>query len=70
MAKILNDTFTSVFTEEDTNNIPTTEHLFNDTEDLSSLVITIEIVHKKLEVLDPCKSPGPDQIYPTCKRTS
>ena len=65
-ACILNDFFSSVFTKEDTNNIPKmtpgekSNNIF-----ISDIVnINEENVSLKLKSLNPNKSPGPDKIYP------
>ena len=62
-ADVLNDFFTSVFTEEDQSHIPRLEerHGGNLMEDL---VITEAKVLKKLKMLKTNKSPGPDMCHP------
>ena len=60
-AEILDSFFSSVFTEEDTNNIPTLS-LRNKDMFLSDLIITKEAVKDKLNCLNTNKSMGPDGI--------
>ena len=62
-ANTLNSFFTSVFTNENTSNLP----IFQDRAfgtPLTKFEITTEIVEKKLHMLNPNKSPGPDNIHP------
>ena len=63
---ILNDFFSSVFTEEDMNNIPkmTPGEKSNNIFISEVLNITEENVSLKLKSLNPNKSPGPDKLYP------
>jgi len=62
-ASALNNYFTSVFTKEDTENVPTLESV--DTEQkLSHIVIQPEDVQKRLLKLNTTKSAGPDGIHP------
>lgn len=62
-AETLNNFFASVFTVEDLNNMPSApSHLVN--EFLYSILITPDLVKKKLEALSPNKSPGPDIWHP------
>ena len=64
-ADILNTFFSSVFTREDTENVPDLEpggrsnHIF-----LSDIVVTEDAVRKKLSSLNPYKAHGPDGIPP------
>ena len=62
-AEALNNFFTSVFTRECTTNIP---HLQERTieEPLQDLAITEDSVMKKLQALNPAKSPGTDGMHP------
>jgi hypothetical protein len=65
-ANLLNDYFTSVFTEEDTTNLPTPPQFFteNDDEALTTVTFTIENIVKRMEGLKENKSCGPDNIHP------
>ena len=62
-AEVLNDYFTSVFTQEDVTNIPEAEKWDGDSF-LDDLVITEDQVEKKLKGLKIDKSPGPDGMHP------
>lgn len=66
-AEILNDFFVSVFTEEDDSDRPTPEMKFcgNEEEKLTKLVITEDMIIKKLQALNPGKAPGVDNIAPS-----
>ena len=62
-AEVLNKFFASVFTREDNVSLPK----FEDREyksPLKSMHFTEEAVLKKLDKLNPSKSPGPDGIHP------
>ena len=60
-ATILNDFFSSVFTIEDTNNIPNLDsHCGNET--LKNINISQELIENKLRQLNPNKAMGPDKI--------
>ena len=63
---ILNDFFSSVFTEEDVNNMPnmTPGEKSNNNFITEVLNINEESVSLKLKSLNPNKSPGPDKLYP------
>ena len=62
-AEILNSFFSSVFVSEDTDNIPVLhDRVFN--EELKDIVVTKEIVEKKLLKLNTTKSQGRDQMHP------
>ena len=65
-ADLLNEYFSSVFTKEDLNNIPTlssrTDQILNKVE------ITSIQMRDKLKSLKPSKSPGPDGIHPRVLR--
>ena len=65
MAEMLNKTFISAFTEEDLSTMPTPEQLFVGDSPLSDILITEKMIRRKIDALDPNKSPGPDQIHPT-----
>lgn len=61
-AEVLNKFFASVFTTEDTANIP---HCTTDSENiLDKIVITENQVLRRLKLLNPNKSQGPDGIHP------
>ena len=62
-AKALNTFFTSVFTDEDTSNIPSLNARLNDSY-LVECATTEEEVLKKLVSLDTSKCPGADNIHP------
>ncbi len=62
-AEMLNRFFTSVFVHEDKTNIPKPDTVFNGPK-LSNIVITDEMVKKKLDSLNPNKSPGVDRHHP------
>ena len=62
-ANLLNDFFCSVFTNEDLTNIPDPPTL-NINKDFPNLVITKDMVLKKLKQLRINKSQGPDDIHP------
>ena len=62
-AVTLNNFFASVFTVEDTNNMPDPPEYHID-EEIYSILITSDIVKKKLEALNPNKSPGHDKWHP------
>ena len=65
MAEELNRFFGSVFTVEDTNNMPVTDgKKAMIGEDLEMIVITKEVVMGKLMGLKVDKSPGPDGMHP------
>ena len=60
-ADLLNSFFSSVFTKENTTNIPDLNHRNNE-QFICDLIITREAVEEKLSRLDPHKSMGPDKI--------
>ena len=62
-AETLNDFFASVFTIEDRNNMPSAPS-YPVKEVIYSILITPELVKKKLEALNPNKSPGHDKWHP------
>ncbi|KAF2352661.1 Reverse transcriptase domain [Trinorchestia longiramus] len=62
-AKILNTYFTSVFTHEDSTEIPQ-PHALNTQEILSDGVFTVVEVKEELSILNPYKSTGPDGLGP------
>ena len=66
-ANLMNQYFSSVFTKEDMSNLPNFEERVFD-QPLSEFNITPEMVEKKLEKLNPSKSPGPDGMHPRVLR--
>ena len=62
-AEALNNFFSSVFTKENLSTIPRTEQEFLGNR-LNAFVITPEAVLKKLQDLNPGKTPGPDGWHP------
>ena len=64
MTSLLNNTFGSVFTVQDTENLTTPHQPFEGSNPLSNIVVERENVFKKINLLDPSKSPGPDQNHP------
>lgn len=66
-ANLLNEYFSSVFTNENYNNAPVPKQIFQgniQTEGLLDVEITEEMVANKLEKLDVNKCPGLDDIHP------
>ncbi len=61
-AEVLNQFYASVFTQED-DTVPTPNHVFSGSI-LSDLVITEEMVKRKLDNLNQNKSPGNDRHHP------
>ena len=61
-AEVLKDFFSSVFTREPGNFVPD----FSTTSStvINTVNITVESMLKKLQSLNPCKSPGPDGLHP------
>ena len=62
-ADCLNDFFASVFTVEDTREVPTIPRR-TVTKPMPDILITPEAVAKKLKKLNPSKAQGPDEIHP------
>ena len=64
MAEAFGEFFKSVFTQEDTQNVPEPEQIYqgNEEEKLSDVNITRERVVKKLKQINPTKAPGNDNI--------
>ena len=62
-ADVLSDTFSGVFTKEDSGDIPTLPKQ-NFTETLDDVIISEESICKKLRTLNPGKSPGADLVHP------
>ena len=63
-ADVLAQQFASVMVEEPEGEIPRLPNKELKTPPLSSICVTEEMVLKKLNKLDPTKSPGPDKIHP------
>lgn len=65
-ANILNNFFSSVFTQETLNNLPDPKFIFQGNHDewLRDVDITPETISKRLKALKPDKAPGVDQMYP------
>ncbi len=61
--EVLNHFFSSVFTKEDLTNIPNLDLRYHGPH-LEDIVITPDIILKKLQKLKACKSPGPDGFHP------
>ena len=64
MANILNECFTSGFTEEDTSEIPIVPIVYRGNNPLRKIEITVDKVKMKLKKLNSNKSAGPDGFYP------
>ena len=62
MCNVLNSFFTSVFTEEDTANIPTLERMGET--DVGSLIVSEEMFKARLSKIKQNGAPGPDKITP------
>ena len=65
-ADIFNDYFASVFTTEDTNNIPIPDQIFtgHELDSLSKICLYESIVYKKLNEININKSPCSDDLHP------
>ena len=68
MAQVLNQYFTTVFTDENMDNIPESRCLCRDENILKDVDVSYEAVLKKLEETDPEKAPGDDSIHPVILR--
>ena len=66
-ADLMNRFFSSVFTDEDLTNMPMFEERNYD-HPQTDFPITSDMVKKKLEKLNPSKSPGPDGMHPRVLR--
>ena len=66
MAEDLNGYFSSVFTKEDISSLPVADAKFQESKSdyLDSLVVTPELVAKKIKTMKDNKSPGVDGIPP------
>ena len=62
--EILNKFFSSVFTQENTTNVPVFNHDIKDLPTLENCFISINDMEKGISNLNPNKSPGPDHIHP------
>ena len=63
-AEALNTYFYSVFTQEDTTNIPTTKSKLNIEKHLKSISIKGQLIQTKLESIHTDKSADPDNLHP------
>ena len=68
MAQVLNQYFTTVFTDENMDNIPESRCLCSEENILKDVDVSYEAVLKKLEETDPEKAPGDDSIHPVILR--
>ena len=66
MAEVLNEYFSSVFTTEDISSLPVPFNKFegNTSEHLGQLIVTPEMIAKKIKKMKDNKSPGVDGIPP------
>ena len=64
VADVLNEYFTSVYTHEPTGSLPDFEYLVDERNFVTDLIITEQVVHKKLRNLKENKAPGPDNLHP------
>ena len=64
MANILNEYFASVYTEEDTSEIPIVPIVYRGNNPLRKMEITVDKVKMKLKKLSSNKSAGPDGFHP------
>ena len=67
-AEVLNNQFSSVFTEEDLSNLPAPPRP-DLKQELTSIYITPPMIAKKLKNLRSDKSPGPDGVHPHLLKT-
>ncbi|KAK8720096.1 hypothetical protein OTU49_013583, partial [Cherax quadricarinatus] len=63
MCSIFNNYFLSVFTQEDTNNIPVINFYSGLEDKLCNITVTSEMVVKQTDRLKQNKSPGPDEVF-------
>ena len=63
MAGILNAQYTSVFTSEDTSNMPEAEVLFTGEDRLTDMRFEVREVEKKLKSIKADGAPGPDKVW-------
>ena len=64
MANLLNDFFSSVFTTEDTDNIPKPVPTYTGSSPLTNINIQQETIEEKISKLRSSSSPGPDKLCP------
>ena len=64
MAGLLNTFFSSVFTVEDLDSMPTPEKLYHGDSPLLDVDITPEKVKKKIDAMRSNAAPGPDKLCP------
>ena len=66
MAEDLNGYFSSMFTREDFSSLPVSDNKFQDAKSdyLEQLIVTPEMVAKKIKAMKDNKSPGVDGIHP------
>ena len=64
MANIFSEYFASVYTEEDTSEIPIVPIVYRGNNPLRKIEITVDKVKMKLKKLNSNKSAGPDGFYP------
>ena len=62
VADVLNEYFTSVYTHEPTGSLPDFEYLVDERNFVTDLIITEQVVHKKLGNLKENKAPGPRPV--------
>jgi hypothetical protein len=62
MSELLNNFFSSVFTREDVQNVPTAEEM--EAPSLETMDITHRMVQEKIRNLKPASAPGPDGNRP------
>ena len=67
---LLNNYFSSVFTNENTSNIPNFEKIIDESNTISNAEVTIEEMTSLLKNLKPDKSPGTDEIHPRLLKES
>jgi hypothetical protein len=66
MTELLNNFFGSVFTREDTTNIPAAKEM--ETDSMQEVVITLKMVKMKIKSLKEASAAGPDNIGPRLLR--
>ena len=54
----------SVFTQENTTNVPDFNHDIEDLPKLENCIISVNDMEKAISNLNPNKSPGPDHLHP------
>ena len=64
MANILNEYFSTVYTNEDTSSIPNAPITYQGNEPLEKIIITEDMVKDKIKKLKSNKSQGPDGFHP------